>query len=107
MPKEHHMPYRMKDQEMPKSLLKQPETHCNKRLPTALDVEGGMKREKKDLRARIIKHLRESPMTRKLKKNLITFPSNTLAMPNDVQPIPKRSPNPSYHTYNSHYCNNP
>ena len=75
MPKEHHMPYRMKDQEMAKSLLKQPETHCNKRLPTALDVEGGMKREKKDLRARIIKYLRESPTTRKLKKILSHFPA--------------------------------
>ena len=75
MPKEHHMPYRMKDQEMPKNLLKQPETHCNKRLPTALDVEGGMKRERKDLRARIIKHLRESPMTRKLKKILSHSPA--------------------------------
>ena len=74
-PKEHHMPYRMEDQEMAKSLLKQPETHCNERLPTALDVEGGMKREKKDLRARIIKYLRESPTTRKLKKILSHFPA--------------------------------
>ena len=76
-PKEHHTPFRMEDQEMAKSLLKQPETHCNERLPTALDVEGGMKKEKKDLRARIIKYLilRESPRTRKLQKILSHFPA--------------------------------
>ena len=74
-PKEHHTSLRMEDQEMAKSLLKQPETHCNERLPTALDVEGGMKKEKKDLRARIIKYLRESPTTRKLKKILSHFPA--------------------------------
>ena len=69
-PKEYHTSFRMEDQEMAKSLLKQPETLCSERPPTILDVEGGMKREKKDLRARTIKHLilRISPRARKLQK---------------------------------------
>ena len=62
---------------MAKSLLKQPETLCSERPPTILDVEGGMKREKKDLRARTIKHLilRISPRARKLQKVLRHFPA--------------------------------
>ena len=77
MPKGHHTSFKMEDKEMAKSLLKQPETHCSERPPTALDVEGGMKKEKKDLRARIIKHLilRISPRTRKLQKILRHFPA--------------------------------
>ena len=76
-PKEYHTSFRMEDQEMAKSLPKQPETHCSERLPTALDVEGGMKKGKKDLRARIIKYLilRKSPRTRKLQKILSHFPA--------------------------------
>ena len=77
---------------MAKSLLKQPETLCSERPPTILDVEGKMKREKKDLRVRTINHLilRISPRARKLqKKNLKTFPSNTLALLNNVQSVPK------------------
>ena len=62
---------------MAKSLLKQPETLCSERPPTILDVEGEMKREKKDLRARTIKHLilRISPRARKLQKILRHFPA--------------------------------
>ena len=62
---------------MTKSLPKQPETHYSERLATALDVEGGMKKEKKDLRARIIKYLtlKNSPRIRKLKNILAHFPA--------------------------------
>ena len=75
MPKGHYTSFKMEDKEMAKSLLKQPETHCSERPPTILDVEGGMKREKKDLRARTIKHLilRISPRARKLQKILRHF----------------------------------
>merc|ERR1711867_306509 len=67
----------MKDKEVAKRLLKQPETFCSERPPTILDVEGGMKKEKKDLRARIIKHLilRISPRARKLQRILGHFPA--------------------------------
>merc|ERR1712115_162164 len=47
------------------------------------------------------------PKDQKITKNLKTFPSNTLALLNDVQPIPKRSLNLSYWTHNSYNFNNP
>ena len=40
--------------EATKRLLKQPETHYSKGLAPAPDIEGGMKKEKKDLKTRII-----------------------------------------------------
>ena len=75
-PKEYHTSFRMEDEKMTKCLPKQPETHYSERLATALDVEGGMKKEKKDLKARIIKYLilRNSPRIRKLKNILSHFP---------------------------------
>ena len=66
---------------MTKSLPKQPETHYSERLAPAPDVEGGMKKEKKDLRTRIIKYLtlKNSPRTRKLKNILSHFPAILLS----------------------------
>ena len=71
------MSFKMEDKEVAKSLLKQPETFCSERPPTILDVEGGMKREKKGLGARTIKHLilRISPRARKLQRVLRHFPT--------------------------------
>merc|ERR1712115_92729 len=46
------------------------------------------------------------PTGQKITKSLKTFPSNTLALLNDVQPVPERGLNLSYRIHNSHDCNN-
>ena len=76
-PKEYHTFFRMEDEKTTKCLPKQPETHYSERLAPAPDVEGGMKKEKKDLRTRIIKYLtlKNSPRTRKLKNTLAHVPA--------------------------------
>ena len=76
-PKEYHTFFRMEDEKTTKCLPKQPETHYSERLAPAPDVEGGMKKEKKDLRTRIIKYLtlKNSPRIRKLKNTLAHFPA--------------------------------
>ena len=93
---------------MAKSLLKQPETLCSEGPPTILDVEG--KNEEKKERPKSKNHKpftsKNIPKGQKITKNLKTFPSNTLALLNDVPPVPKRSLNLSYRTHNSHNCNN-
>ena len=62
---------------MAESLLRQPETSCSERPPTILDVEGGMKREKKGLGTRTIKHLslRIPPRAKKIQRVLRHFPT--------------------------------
>ena len=42
---------------MAKSLPGQPETSCSGKPPTILDIEGGIKREKKGLGTRTLEHL--------------------------------------------------
>ena len=76
-PKEYHTFFRMEDEKTTKCLPKQPETHYSERLAPAPDVEGGMKKEKKDLRTRIIKYLtlKNSPRIRKLKNTLAHVPA--------------------------------
>ena len=76
-PKEYHTSFRMEDEKMTKCLPKQPETHYSERLAAAPDVEEGMKKEKKDLRTRIIKYLtlKNSPRIRKLKNTLAHVPA--------------------------------
>ena len=73
-PKEYHTFFRM---ETTKCLPKQPETHYSKRLAPAPDIEGGMKKEKKDLKTRIIKYLtlKNSPRIRKLRNTLAHVPA--------------------------------
>ena len=63
--------------ETTKRLLKQPETHYSKGLAPAPDIEGGMKKEKKDLKTRIIKYLtlKNSPRIRKLRNTLAHVPA--------------------------------
>ena len=69
-PKEYHTFFRMET-------TKQPETHYSERLAPAPDIEGGMKKEKKDLRTRIIKYLtlKNSPRIRKLRNTLAHVPA--------------------------------
>ena len=76
-PKEYHTFFRMEDEKTTKCLPKQPETHYSERLAPAPDVEGGMKKEKKDLRTRIIKYLtlKNSPRIRKLRNTLAHVPA--------------------------------
>ena len=59
--------------EATKRLLKQPETHYSKELAPAPDIEGGMKKEKKDLKTRLIT-LKNSPRIKKLKRTLAHVP---------------------------------
>ena len=62
---------------MAKSLPGQPETSCSGRPPTILDIERGIKREKKGLGTRTIKHLslRMSPRAKKIQRVLRHFPT--------------------------------
>ena len=77
-PKEYHTFFRM---EMTKCLPKQPETHYSKRLAPAPDIEEGMKKEKKDLKTRIIKYLtlKNSPRIKKLRNTLAHVPALLLS----------------------------
>ena len=59
--------------EATKRQLKQPETHYSKEPAPAPDIEGGMKKEKKDLKTRIIT-LKNSPRIKKLKRTLAHVP---------------------------------
>ena len=59
--------------EATKRLLKQPETHYSKGLAPAPDIEGGMKKEKKDLKTRIIT-LKNSPRIKRLRSTLAHVP---------------------------------
>ena len=67
--------------EATKRLLKQPETHYSKEPAPAPDIEGGMKKEKKDLKTRIIKYLtlKNSPRIRKLRNTLAHVPALLLS----------------------------
>ena len=59
--------------EATKRQLKQPETHYSKEPAPAPDIEGGMKKEKKDLKTRLIT-LKNSPRIKKLKTTLAHVP---------------------------------
>jgi len=59
--------------EATKRQLKQPETHYSKEPAPAPDIEGGMKKEKKDLKTRLIT-LKNSPRIKKLRSTLAHVP---------------------------------
>ena len=59
--------------EATKRLLKQPETHYSKEPAPAPDIEGGIKKEKKDLKTRLIT-LKNSPRIKKLRSTLAHVP---------------------------------
>ena len=61
---------------MARSLPGQPETSCSGKPPTILDIEGGIKKEKKGLGTRTLEHLslRISSWGKKIQRVLRHFP---------------------------------
>ena len=74
---------------MAKSLLKQPETLCSEGPPTILDVEGKNEERKERPKSKNHKPFTSKNIPKGQKINFKTFPSNTLALLNDVQSVPK------------------